>query len=218
MTEMPDTIDALPPEQRLPPELPANWQPETFGELLQALSNFELATTQIRVDPERLVGDLRDKVDGIKHVLDRLEAEEEFCREQGRPWNTAALALKKNRERLKDYVEYWMKREGFEKVPGNSREAILKNNAEHVEYLKSVPDVLDYQKFPDYVRPVRGYVWNTDKVEADLKSGRLVFPEPAEGQEPQPPFAKLVRGQHVEFPIKKPPMLEKTSAKRKAKA
>lgn len=201
----------------LPPELPADWQPETFAELLQALSSFGIAMTPVKLDPEKLVGDLRGKVDAIKYVLDRMEAEEKLCREQAKPWNKAATALKKNHERLKDYVEYWMKREGFEELPGNTRRAFLKNEAERLEMLKGAPDVFDYQRYPDYVKPVRGYAWDHEKIEADLKSGKLVFPPPAEGEEPRPPFAKLVRGQHVEFPIKKPPMLEKAS-KRKAKA
>jgi len=204
-------------ESAQPPELPSDWQPETFAELLHALSSFGLAMTPVKLDPEKLVGDLRDKVDSIKYVLDRLESEEQLCREQAKPWNKAATALKKNYDSLKTYVEYWMRREGFEELPGNTRRAFLKNNAARLEMLKPAPDVFDYQRYPDYVKPVRGYVWNADKIEADLKSGVLAFPPPAEGEEPVPPFARLVQDKHVEFPIKKPPMLEKASKRRTTK-
>ena len=169
----------------------------TLAKLLQALNEADNAVA-LDFDPESVVGELRDKIDAIHTVLTRLEGGETWCRNMAKPFQAKAKALQHNRERLEDYVVYTMQQQHFESLPGDMLMVRLRNNPTALKMLKGLPDALDYMNYPEYVEPIRGYAWRTDKIKEDLKTGKLVFPAPNEGEESKA-FAMLTQGQRAEF-------------------
>ncbi len=177
-------------------------------DLLRLMTDFDNAVAQ-DFNPEEIVGDLRDKVDDIKHVLDRLEGQERWCRDRAAPFQKAAQAIARNRERLKNYVVWAMQQEHFQAVPGNEWKARLQDNPASLEMLQPEPTALDYRDYPDYVEPIRRYEWKTSAIKEALAAGKLTF-----GEEKKP-FAKLNIGQHVRFDINPPAKIEGKKGARK---
>lgn len=177
-------------------------------DLLRVMSDFDNAVVQ-EFKPEEIIGDIRDKVDDIQHVLKRLEAQEKWFKDLAAPFQKAARAANNNRERLKAYVTWAMQQEHFQAVPGNIWKARLQDNPAALEMLQSEPTALDYRDHPDFVVPIRGYAWKTDAIKGALAAGTLKF------SEDEKPFAKLTVDQHVRFDLNTPAKLPAKKERKK---
>lgn len=163
----------------------------TLGELLIMLSQADDGLSSVDFDPATVVGDVKDKVDAIKTVVDRLEFQESWCRQQAKPFQDAALVLANNRKRLLAYVVHAMGTQGFEQLPGRQFQAKLQDNPPALEVMTEAT-ALDAAKYPAYCEQIRFYQWNNGAIKTALKDGAEL------------PFAKLTRGKRVAFSINKP--------------
>jgi hypothetical protein len=164
----------------------------SLNALLQALTDADEAGATV-FDPAQIVGDLRDKVDAIHHVLTRLKSQETWAREMAKPFQKAAQSLARNYDNLRDYVSFSMKENNFESLPGNQFKVRRRDSQPALQMLKDEPSVLDYQAFPDYVEPVRGYRWKPTAIKDALVAGKLRFDDETQA------FAKLTFGIWPEF-------------------
>lgn len=185
----------------------------TLSTILAAMQLFDDAVV-VEFDPAEIVGDLKDKIDSIKRVVDRLEFQAEWYREQAEPFMRSAYAVERNVKRLKEYVTYHMQTGHYSELPGHVFRAQLQTNAPALEI---DPDCTanEYAKWPDYVTPIRRYEWNEKAVKETLAAKRKQLLDEAEQQgvelakhgtfsSEDIPFARLNIGQHVRFYMQPP--------------
>jgi hypothetical protein len=163
----------------------------TLEALLATMQLFDEGMA-IDFDPAQVVGDLKDKVDAVKSVIDRMEFQAEWARQKADPFMKAAYSLEKKVERLKEYVRYSMEKNGFQELPGNTFRAQLQKNAPSLEVTQPECSAIDYSKWPNYCKQIRYYEWD----KAAIKSALL--------DKAELPFAKLHVGTHVRFYINPP--------------
>lgn len=194
-------------------------QPEkprpTLSSILTAMQMFDEAIVIDFDSAEVVAGDLKDKVDAIKVVIDRLEFQAEWCRQKADPFMKSAYALERNVKRLREYVLYQMQQGEFDTLPGNTYRAQLQNNPPSLELTQPECSALDYQRYPNYVKQIRFYEWDKTAIKDALISKRRdVIEECATSGVPAPndrsftaeaiPFAKLAIGQQLRFYVNLP--------------
>ena len=78
---------------------------ESFGALLDALNNADELLEE-GIDPSQIPGQLRDKVDSIKFVLDKLKYNQMLQKDLKDSHARKEKALKENEKRLRDYIAH----------------------------------------------------------------------------------------------------------------
>lgn len=131
----------------------------TLRELTAALASADEDLAFGDFDPEQVVGEIKEKVDAIKAVLDRMEVVSGWLDEQAKPLLKQARTLGKNAERLHKYVAEQMRANGFDSLPGNVWKVRLKENQPSL-IVEREPTALDFQKWPNLVKMQRYYEWD----------------------------------------------------------
>lgn len=187
-----EILDAFAPNDPSVPVMPTAEAPKvTLDALLTAMQLFDQGLA-VKFDPETVVGDLREKVDAIKTVIDRLEFQAEWAKQQAAPFMEVYYAVQKNVERLKEYVRYSMEKNGFQELPGNKYRVQLQDNPPALEITRPEATAMDYQKYPSYCKQIRFYEWDKPAIKAALLDKHEF------------PFAKLSRGKHCRFYVNPP--------------
>lgn len=159
----------------------------SLRELVTAIVEHENALAS-PLDPAEIVGDIRDKVDAIKAVLDEFESTAKGLKLKAKRLRTTIKAIENNHKRLKEYVRFQMQENHFEKLPGNDYYVRLQNRATRIEFAR-IPDDIDFIKYSKYVRISRSYSWDEEMVARDLGNGTLETCE----------FARFVTPNQVRF-------------------
>lgn len=166
----------------------------SLGAMLAQLSQLDELMGSSDLDPAALIGDIRDKVDAIKTVVDDLEDFAVRMQARAMPYQKAARAASASVERLKEYVLREMEANAFEKLPGEAWRAQLQANGQAALIFNTgheTPTDADATAFPGLVKMYMVTEWNRDAVKTFLEGGESL------------PFAKLERGKHVRFYINK---------------
>lgn len=153
----------------------------TFRDLVALLADADNAMTDPNFDPAVLVGEIRDKVDAIKRVLDLLDATGIHLEEQAEPILVKARAYKSNYNRLRAYVATTMRDQSLQRIPGD-KWAVRLRDAQPSLVVDREPTALDFEKWPNLVKQERFYVWNKPAVKEHLlmyKDGPLNIDLPA---------------------------------------
>lgn len=196
--------DSSPAATAPPTPTPVEPAQLSLASLLALLAQSDDALT-VDMDPATLIGEIKGKVDSIKYVLDRLGAYAQFMDDQAAPLLRAAKAAKANHERLKTYVEYHMRQQHFDELPGERyRVALQPNSVASLILKKEKPDPEDFTRFPAFVNLVRRYEWNGEAMRKTLaeEGGHC-------------PFAELSRGNHARFYLKTPMSTDKREKEKK---
>ncbi len=163
------------------------------------------------IDPAQVVGELKDKVDAIKSVLDRLKFQAQWCAQQAEPFVKAGQACKNNMERLREYVTFVMKTKEFTELPGNAFKVVMHDNQPSLEIMKTECDAIDFMQYPAYVEQIRRYEWNKEAIKTALVTARNALIEKAPSAAnlrtfgiPALPFAVLTIDSHFKIQINKP--------------
>lgn len=152
---------------------------KTLSELSSALIALDEEMDPEAFDPAALVGELKDKVDGIKFKIDEWEAQAKNLKENWlEPLTARHNALLKKADKLREYCAYVLKRDELEMLPGKAFALRLrKSQAVEVDANPSPTEALQYGEL---VNTKITYAWNkkalADKLKAneDLKFARLV--------------------------------------------
>jgi hypothetical protein len=143
----------------------------TLRDLLQKLDALD-NDLSAEIDPAELVGEIRDKVDAIKHVLDRMDNFAEFLKSRIEPLAKARSSVTKNIKRLEEYVKFHMQEQHLERLPGEEFYIRLIQRAERLVFsLPPGPD--EALRYFDYVKIQRIYSWDEEKIHNDILSGVL---------------------------------------------
>lgn len=177
---------------------------ENFFSLLTALAQSEDRLADPNFNPEALVADIRDKVDGIQAVLIRMETVASFLRDLAKPLTSKASALMGNHARLRAYVAETMRANSFHMVPGEAFKVQLMDSPPAIEIRECTEqDALD---FPDFVTAKTFFDWDRAKI----KDALLNDPKSIPADLP----AKITRGCYPAF---KPNVPEKLETKKRSK-
>lgn len=171
----------------------------------------ELASTEF--DPAALLGDLRDKVDGIRMVHERMESVAQWLKDQAKPLTDKARTLEKNRQRLREYVATTMAANHFHRLPGNTWRIDLRDGPPSVQ-TDYEPSSADYLRWPKYVKIETKFVWDKETLRTDLTTGRVIPAEVIDGDASEHPLpARLHVGQWPDFKPNVPEQLERKKKK-----
>jgi len=184
-------------------ELPAL----SFEGQLARLADADEFLSDPNFDPAKFVGDLRDKVDGLKSVESRMQLVAEYFDVFAKPILEKAKTLRNNRERLRDYIVYSMQVNHFEAVPGNLWKVRPRANTQVSVIESREPTKDDFVEFHDVIRVKETYSWDKDAIKAKHAN------TPAEDMEGLP--FKLVQGYWPEFVPNVPEVLEKKKRKKR---
>ncbi len=166
-----------------------------LNELLGKLTAAE-ESLETEWDPETLVGNVSDKVDSIKFILDKLQAEIVYADEHLKTWQKKVQALKANQERLKQYVTTSMLINDFEALPGKEWRVKLQDSPISVKEMRD-PSADDFINHPTFVKRQVSYVWNKPIVTHYAKQG-IALPDDLSAS------IVAVQSKHVRFyPAKK---------------
>lgn len=169
---------------------------------------------ELELPEEKSPAELREllmsKIDGYKFVIDRLDKEAEFFREQAAPLLETAASLERESKGIAKLLAFVMQRMGFDELPGTLWRAQLQDNGTPtLELTEPECTVFDYEKYPNYVRMIRRYEWDTEAIRTALVDGRKAAKAAAEAEKlpaprgefrlPSLPVAKIIVGRHVRF-------------------
>lgn len=157
----------------------------TLADLVSQLAALDDSLTQ-EFDPAILVEDIRNKVDDIKFIVDRLGAFDQAIKAQIEPLARARASANRNLESLKRYVAQSMQDNHFERLPGNTWRIQLQDNPGMVEFTRE-PSMEDAHNFPGVVEVVTQYRWRVGVIKEMLQEGGEFT------------FAKLKKGKHCRF-------------------
>lgn len=101
-----------------------------------------------------------------------LAEREAKLREQARAICVAAKAAEKQRERFMGYIQAAMQKNGYERLPGQRYEAVLKPASKPRVIVSAEPTEQEADAYPALVRVT--YEWNLDRLRALMEMGSTV--------------------------------------------
>jgi len=146
---------------------------EALSVILSKMQEFDDAISS-DIDPEKLIGDLRGKVDAINHVINEMESRAGYWKAQADRITTQRVAIENNIKRLKQYVLFQMQQSGFDSLPGNDWRIKRQRNKPTVETTRepTAHDVLLGGK-NDLIRVIpTTYQWDKNALAEAIKSGK----------------------------------------------
>jgi hypothetical protein len=158
----------------------------TFAAILALIEDADEGM-ETPVDLAELGELVRDKIDAIKLVDDRLKAHAKLLDERIDQIAKARDAVLANRQRLLAYVARQMQERGFKKVPGVQWRAQLVPASQAKLILSRDASARDFIDCPALVEQERVYRWNKEALRQKLDAGEKVE------------FARLERSSHVRF-------------------
>ena len=165
---------------------------QTLSELLAHLSNLDNAAEPI--DPE-IFKNLRDeiagKIDAIKTVLDRLQAEAARLEKAAAEFKMAAATVTANLDRLKSYTLWAMQQADVEKLPGEYWSISRRTSPVSVEVDREATDI-EATLYPNLIKTKVSHSWNREELKRLLQTGAEEIN-----------FARLKQGQYVQFVVRK---------------
>ena len=167
----------------------------TFEELLHDFGCLDDLLCDPEFKPEALVKNMRDKIDALKAVVDRMDNSAEGLEKAAAPLLAKAKAMRNNRKRLMAYITHAMETDdaGSEGsfIPGHLWSLRLRKAS--IPALNIPPATpLDYSTYFELIDRSVVYSWRNDLVKKSLKSGAL-----------PPEFpGKLVTSNYSEFKLK----------------
>lgn len=199
-------------------------QPFSLGDILSEMQRMEriMDADESKFDPEvilgirpptepvseeereRVLAELRRKVDSIDYVLDEFRDYAKRTYERAETISKRAAAADRRAERLDRYVLNVMQAFGFERLPGEERFVEIRHASNPALVVTRDPTPEDMIAMPEYVLEVPiSYTWNNKALKTALKGGAEVS------------FASLVYKPRLHFDDRdKPAIKEKTKSKR----
>jgi hypothetical protein len=160
----------------------------TFNDLLTQLSALDNGLDETaEINYEQVFGDIKDKVDAIKLILDKWDGEAENLTENWlKPIKAKISALELKREKLKEYVKFCMEHEDISALNGHAFRLQIQKSPKKIIY-KFVPDAQTFQAFPYFVQVSAVYQFDKDKIKNAIKEGMTL------------PFVDVEEGSHIRF-------------------
>jgi hypothetical protein len=164
---------------------------KTFWELLDALKSADDVMMDEELDLKDMLFLTAEKVDAIRYVDERLEAQEMLLKRREEEIRGMRQAVSLNRERLRKRTLEAMVQHGFEKLPGKEWRIQRMKAPPSLAFHEDRPATdMDYLTYPDFVK--KTYEWNKEAIKTELARGPSPFP-----------LAYLKPGEYVRFyPIK----------------
>jgi len=163
----------------------------TFFKILQLFQAIDQEVIEANLDQQiDLMNDGKAKVDGLKHVLDRLKVMATYFGGMKDEYAAKEKAINTKIESLHKYIIHSLQTNNFEKFTGNEFTVKLKKNPASCSITGTKKPTVDHKiKYDEFVRT--SYEWNLDVIKDALKSGDPLAQE----------IATLKHGTKVEFSI-----------------
>jgi hypothetical protein len=166
-----------------------------FQELVEILNKADEVTTD-EIDWEDVLGQIGEKVDGIKAIVDKMGFQVKWLESEIKSLQERKSQVTRNLENLKAYVNDTMAGNNFEAIPGKKWIVKTKKNPPAISVGREA-SVEDWEKYEKYVKRKLEYTWVKDALKKDID----MFDFPSELKE----FCKKTVGTTIVF---KPKELE----------
>lgn len=124
-------------------------------------------------DPEKIIGDLHEKVDAIKYHIESCEAQADMIEAE---WISKLIskrdALRNMAENTKKYLREQMILNQWDELPGKMFRAKLQNSMPSLE-IPYEPTAQEALRFPKYVRQDTTYKWNKDLIKEEFEQAEI---------------------------------------------
>lgn len=163
---------------------------KTLSELSAALVALDEEMDAEAFDPAQIVGDIKDKVDGIKWKIDQWKAQVNAIQENWiDPLTNRKKTLQKKIDKLEEYCAFVLRRDQIEMLPGNAFSLKLRQS-DSVE-VDVDPTPVQALELNDLVRTKISYAWDKKKLAEKLKANEQLN------------FCRLVKNYSVNFVVRK---------------
>lgn len=136
----------------------------SLGDLLDFMEKAEEELETF--DPAELVGTVKDKVDNIHRILEKMKSSSDYLKAVAKPLTNKARALDNAHSRLREYVAFHMKDKEFDTLPGNSYRVNLQYSKPTFDLnAEREPTALDAQLYKGFVRTEVSFSWDKEKIE-----------------------------------------------------
>ena len=144
----------------------------TFDQLLGSLATIDDCLEDPDFDPAAFMGDISDKIDRTKAVLDLMDATISGLEATAKPLLAKAKSIKNNKDRLLSYLHHTMQAHNETALPGHKWRIEIKRSHVPALDIRAATDE-DYSTYIGYVDRSVSYSWKKDDVKAALKIGAM---------------------------------------------
>jgi len=123
-------------------------------------------------DWEEILGSLRDKVDSIKFIRDRLQSAYDFYDREVDRLKAKKTSIQNNLDNLLNYVNNCMKNGDFEQIPGKKWIIATRKNPPTIE-IKDDASADYFLNFENFVKRQIIYTWKKNEIKEALAEGEL---------------------------------------------
>lgn len=144
---------------------------DSFADLLSKLSQ---DIEQEQIDFQAVVGELKGKIDAIKELIDKWEAEADMMDERWiKVFQRRRDALRNRAKSLQNYVKVEMLKNDWLECYGNAWKFKIQNGTPSVEITRD-PGPADYMTMPNIVNQSIVYTWDKKEIATRLKAGEAI--------------------------------------------
>ena len=144
----------------------------TFDQLLGSLATIDDCLEDPDFDPSAFMGDISDKIDRTKAVLDLMDATIAGLEATAKPLLAKAKSIKGNKDSLLSYLHHTMQAHNEIALPGHKWRIEIKRSRVPALEVRAATD-LDYSTYLGYVDRSVSYSWKKDDIKAALKIGAM---------------------------------------------
>jgi len=144
----------------------------TFDQLLGSLATIDDCLEDPDFDPAAFMGDISDKIDNTKAILDMMDATVAGLEATAKPLLAKAKSIKGNKDRLLGYLHHTMQAHNETALPGHKWRIELKRSHVPALDVRAATD-LDYSTFLGYVDRSVSYSWKKDDIKDAIKIGAM---------------------------------------------
>jgi uncharacterized protein YoxC len=145
---------------------------EPFYDLVQKIENADELLADPNFDVDKLVDDLKNKVDGIDKIILWAKGRRDDYKKVGQSYTKQGVAMENTIERIRTRMAEVMVAEGVMSYPGKNRRVDVKYSKPTLVITAEASAIM-HLKYPDLCKVTKTYSWDKKAVEAALRAEEL---------------------------------------------
>lgn len=143
----------------------------SMDELWDNLESLDADEYEDDFDPEKVVGDIKDKIDAIRYQILKWEKQADLIEEEMvKPFQKRVQSLRNKAEGLTNYVKSQMAAKGYDKLPGKVFCAAFQKSKPSLSVAYEADDSA-YESYPEFVVRETTTRWDRKKLAEYLNQG-----------------------------------------------
>lgn len=127
---------------------------------------------ETEVNWQELIGDIQNKVDNIKYIIDKLDVQDIWLSKQRDDIDKRLKSVRTNKKNLLNWINFSLTSTQTDKVPGLDWVVKIQNNPKTLEITEEASRDL-WKDFDKYIRRNVTYSWDKEAIKTDLKEEKI---------------------------------------------